>query len=492
MALAPWMLGLLGADQSLAPNLGLLSTATGADPIKAAMAQLAANPPTPQMAPQAPQAPRAAPSRLPQAPGVRPAAPQQGQPPKDFGISPARAGIVAGSAALAQTPAIYGTGAAIGRALEAGLPAYIATKQQQNAARTAAAKEQEYRDMLNDPEVRSYFAKNPTALKLYQSMGAAQGLPALQKYIEERGKPQKLGKDEVLVGEGGEVIARGTRSRQIEKGPNGELLEVPETGDLVKLTGEKIEPLSPEAETLSQMTFGAPIKDLTPEQGKKLNELWKQLKHAGSSSTVINPAERAAEVGTVDAVLKSLQESKGKADAAQATHLAAEEMIQLLPKTIRGTGADFRLGVSNLLQTLGITPEDAAALGKVSSTQAFLGTAIRVATPLVRQISSRPTQVEFLKAMDAVGANLKDQPKAAKLLLEALNAMSQRTVKEHEELVSRIQKSPRWADVKDDLDLLRVSGANSSETPQHAHWRQLAEQFKNDPAALARLGPEPK
>jgi hypothetical protein len=498
MVLAPWMMGLLGNDQSLAPNLGLLGTAAGGvDPVKAAMAQLASK--APGMSQTESQAPR-----LAQAPGHAPAAPpiprqplQRGRVPGDPGISPAGAAIMAGGAAAAQVPASYGTAAAIGKALEAGLPAYIATKGQRDQARMAMKKEGDYQDLLNKPETQAFFKKNPTALNFFKSMGAAGGMPALQKFIEKQSENTKLAKDEILVGPNGETLAKGKQSRQIEHGPNGELVEVgDEAGSpLVRMSGDKTEPLSPEAETLSQMTFGKGVKELNAAEGEKLNALWKQLKHAGSSSTVINPAEKAAEVGTVNEVLDKLKTSQ--AGATQAAHGAqvAQRMLELLPNTITGSGAAFRAAFGNLLQTLGATPVDVEGLNKVESTQAFLNQAILLATPLVRQISSRPTQLEFVKAMEATGANMANQPKAREKVLRAMLGDLQQTVKDHEALVTRIQKSPRWADVKDDLDLLRIPGASadgSVETPQHAHWKQLAEQFKNDPAALKRLGPEPK
>lgn len=182
-----YMLGLLGQDESLAPNLGLLSS--GHSPITAALAAIAAQKPQVMRTESAvPAQPRlvGAPTSAPMAPPPA-AEPPPSAPPKLPGLfgSPLKAGLTAGGiAALEAGPgsAYTGPGPVIAAALKAGLPAYLATKQANAEADAAGQQDKAYRDLLKDPAFVSKL--RPDQVRLLRGMSARLGLPLATKLAE--------------------------------------------------------------------------------------------------------------------------------------------------------------------------------------------------------------------------------------------------------------------------------------------------------------------
>lgn len=190
MALPSYMLGLLANDESLAPNLGLLGG--GVDPVKAMLGSLAAQ--QPRVVPGPPSPPpavRAAQTAPPVAPVPAAPPPSLSRGPGGILENPTQMGFLAGGiAALEANPgsAFTGPGPVIAAALKAGLPAYIATKQNQADRALAADQDAAYGRLLSDP---AFVARlRPEQVRLLKGMSARQGLKLAEDLVKQ--EPAKL------------------------------------------------------------------------------------------------------------------------------------------------------------------------------------------------------------------------------------------------------------------------------------------------------------
>lgn len=387
------MMGLLADQQSLAPNLGLLGRIGNPeqDPIKAALAQMAGN--RPQMAPGAP-APISGPFAPPQPlSGQGGPVPQGGQPPQGPPppppapptrrplVTPTQMALLSAGQELSREDAPT-LAHAVSRALAAGVPAFLTSKQAERDREDAAALEADWQQTIHNLPGTITAAQRA----LLRTAGRTAGSKMLESILAEQQKqeaPYTLGKDDTRFGAGNTPVAEGVRSP--EPAPPATA-----TADIKNFLG----------------TF-APAAGLgmTPENYVEWPEAAKQAfakfqeanqpKGTSVSVTVPMGAQRFAET-TAGNAADILTADYNKVRAGETALVSLERIESLMQQpNFLGAYADQKTGLSKAANSLlGLN----VGLDKAQATESIRAHVENVVIPRLEEMGTRPSD-EDLKAL---------------------------------------------------------------------------------------------
>lgn len=367
-------------------------------------------------------------------------------------MNPLKTGIVSGGLQLLQDSAGGGMGPApsvgqmISRALAAGVPAFVASKQAKQTREIELQRQSQYQNMVK--KLGDTGALTPEQVSLASGFSADQGMPYIQKLQEERNKITVVGK-KAIRGDGQTVAEDTDPFKEV----NGQLVGLDAGGNVAMgadgkpqiLADLRTKPdvhMSDEQAGIARSLNLDPnaVAQWTPAQTSAFNkELFRQ-KSAVAPKTSIqlgqNAGEEAAMKGSVEGVV-----TRGNAirDNLSAFNTASEAKKLLSQGIITGTGADFRTKFGNALVSAGLG--DPSLKDTVARTQQFLGNTQELTTRLVKRLGSgngiTDKDVQFINGI--TGRDISQQPETLKYLLDLQQRAIRADATRHNDEVGSMQ-----------------------------------------------------
>ena len=394
------LFGLLGDESSLAPSINnpVLARLGGGSATQAALQQRVMSPAAAVPGAQQGQQPRIT-------PGVAPA---PVPPPRPI-MSPLQSGLLAGGLTALENSgpsANASTGQIIARALAAGVPSYVAGKQQERASATNMAEQQRFQDMLNDPALDL----DPATKKLVQGMSAANGLKYLEDYMKQKNDTVVATPEQRVVTKGGKTVSEGGKQTFTV---DGVLYERQDDGTLKSMTDRKPQDLTGDmVEAADTLGFGRDPKAWNDVQRNAIHQRVLGLKKAGTITTNVNVnPERAffaglGEQGTAE-FAAARTAANGARDALSNVRQAATLLGQ--EKTFVGPGGNIALGASRALKTLGIDWKE----GERVNTETLRAVMKQNVIAQLQKMGRQPTD-EDLRQLELATGNITSSPESLK------------------------------------------------------------------------------
>ncbi len=375
------MSGLLDDNESLAPSLlSAWAARPGAAPAQQGLLDMASTP-------GAPPGPAAPPQPGP--PPVSAAPPRGGGP----GVDPLRTGVVAGGLQMlgdASTPTPYKQtiGSLVSRALQAGVPAFIASKQAKEQRMAMEARERSFKDMLSAAVEDKTLS--PEQARLASQMGAEQGLKYLEELQKEKQKITVVG-NTAIRGDGTVVHQGGDRFKVV----NDQIVALDGGGNVVLGDDGKPKIMAdlrsvPDVMSDTQKGIATSLgldpnntKSWTPEQTKEFNLALFNHQRAGASSNVTNILTDTADAAAARGTVENFDTSRKDAQGLRSDYIATQRALTTLRQgTVNGSFANARVGLATLKRSLGL-PTD----GTEENTKIYMMQIAERVLPIVRTLA---------------------------------------------------------------------------------------------------------